>query len=326
MRRVLAALAVVAVVLGSTACSSAVAGAPAPAEVKRVPRPVSGAYVDVSVQRPDLAAVVRQTGLSQVTLSFALAKDGTCEPAWGGTRPVDALRGDIDAFRAAGGSVSVATGGAVGTYLENACGSAADLAGAYGKLLDATGTNLIDIDVETGVDAAKVVDALSLLQRRRGTDITLTLPVDLAGLTPTGLDLVRRAVAAHLVITVNALDMNFRTGGSWGQAMVDAAQAVLDQLRQVWPNASEAAQNRSLAITVEIGRNEVGPITQPQDAQQVIDFATSRGVGRLGFWSLGRDNGACAGRADAQPNCSGIAQQDLQFARQFAAFTGPPVG
>ena len=64
----------------------------------------------------------------------------------------------------------------------NACGSAADLAGAYERLLAATGTNLLDVDIETGVDAAKVVDALSQVQRRRGTDITLTLPIDLGGL------------------------------------------------------------------------------------------------------------------------------------------------
>jgi len=300
-----------------------VAGSAGAAPTAAPARAAFAPYLDVSVQRPDLAALAGQTGLKHVTLAFALSAGGACEPAWGGDQPVDAFTAEIDAFRAAGGTVSVATGGAVGDYLENACAGAADLAGAYERLLDATGTNLLDVDIETGVDAAKVVDALSQVQRRRGTDITLTLPVGLGGLPAPALDLVQRAAAANVRVTVNAMDMNFTTGGDWGQAMVDAAQAVLDQLRGVHPNASEAAQNRMLAITVMIGRNDVGVITQPADAQKVIDFAASRGVGRLAFWALARDNGACDRKVEARPDCSGIAQTDFQFTRQFAGFTGP---
>jgi len=134
---------------------------------------------------------------------------------------------------------------------------------------------------------------------------------------------VQKAAAANVPVTVNIMAMNFKTGGNWGQAMVDSAQATLDQLRQIYPNASEAVQNRSLSITVMIGRNDVGVITQPDDAQKVIDFAKSRGVGRLGFWALARDNGACAKKVKAQPDCSGIAQKDWQFTQQFASYTGP---
>jgi chitinase len=323
MKRAITLLAGLALLVGLSACSTSVAGSASGAGASAPARPAFGPYLDVSVERPDLAAVAKQTGLRHVTLAFALSADGACEPAWGGNQPVDAFTAEIEAFRAAGGSVSVATGGAVGNYLENACGSAADLAGAYERLLAATGTNLLDVDIETGVDAAKVVDALSQVQRRRGTDITLTLPVDLGGLPAPALDLVQRAAAANVSVTVNAMDMNFKTGGNWGQAMVDAAQAVLDQLRGVYPNASEAVQNRMLGITVMIGRNDVGVITQPDDAQKVIDFAESRGVGRLAFWALTRDNGACAEKVEAQPDCSGIEQTDFQFTQQFAGFTGP---
>jgi chitinase len=312
-----------ALVMGLTACSTTISGVPVAATSSAAARPAFGPYVDISVQQPDLVAVAKQTGLKHVTLAFALSNKGACDPAWGGTQPLDALKGEIDAFRAVGGSVSAATGGAVGNYLENACGSAADLAGAYEKLLDATGTNLLDVDIETGVRNDVVVDALSQVQRKRGTDITLTLPVDLGGLPAASLDLVQRAAAANVTTTVNAMDMNFRTGGNWGQAMVDAAQAVLDQLRKVYPNASEAVQNRTLSITIMIGRNDVGVITQPDDAQKVLDFAKSRGIGRLGFWALARDNGSCVKKVKAQPNCSGIAQKDYQFTQQFVGFAGP---
>jgi chitinase len=311
--------------LALSACSATVPGAPtASTGSPAAARPAFGAYLDVSVRQPDLAAVAKQAGLKHVNLSFALALNGACEPGWGGNQPLDALKPQIDAFKAAGGSVTAVTGGQVGNYLENACATAGDLAGAYMKLLDATGTNLLDVDIETGVDTAKVVEALRQVQAARSTDITFTLPVDLGGIPAERLDLVQKAAAANLPVTVNIMDMDFKTGGSWGQAMVDAAQASLDQLRKVYPNASEAVQNRTLSITAMIGRNDIaGVITQPEDAQKVIDFAKSRGVGRLGFWSLARDNGGCPKKVAAQPNCSGIAQKDWQFTQQFASYAGP---
>jgi chitinase len=286
-------------------------------------RPAFGAYLDISVSTPDLASLAGQTGLKHVILSFVLAKNGGCEPAWGGTDPLDTPKASIDAFHAAGGSVTIATGGADGPYLEKACGSAADLADAYTKILDATGTNLLDIDVEHDVQIDKVIDALQRVHRARGTDITLTLPVDLAGLGPGQLDLVRRAAATNLAVTVNIMDMDFHAKGNWGKAMVAAAETMLSQLRKVYPTASEADRSRKLGITIMIGRNDNGVITQPADAQTVLDFAKSHGIGRLGIWSLGRDRGTCATRVAAQPDCSGTAQADYQYTKQLAVFNGP---
>ncbi len=326
-------LAGIVLLLGLTACSSATPGAALPtpssaATATPAPsappaRPAFGAYLDISVSTPDLAALAARTGLKHVVLAFVLAKDGGCVPAWGGTDPLDTPKDSIDAFHAAGGSVTVATGGADGTYLEKACGDAADLAGAYTKVLDATGTNLLDIDVEHDVQIDKVIDALSQVQKARGTDVTLTLPVDLAGLGPGQLDLVRRAAARNLAVTINIMDMDFHANGDWGKGMVAAAETMLGQLRKVYPQAPEAERRRKLDITIMIGRNDNGVITEPDDAQTVLDFARSHGIGRLGIWSLGRDLGTCAKRVAAQPDCSGTAQQDYQYTKQLAAFTGP---
>jgi chitinase len=321
-----------AVLLGLSACSTGLPGtstptsAPATANptVSDAPRPAFGPYLDVSVAVPDLAALSARTGLKHVVLAFVLAQGGGCTPAWGGTDALDTLKDPIDAFHAAGGTVTVATGGADGTYLENACRSAADLAGAYTAILDATNTNLLDIDVEHDVQIDKVVDALSTVQQARGTDITLTLPVDLDGLGPGQLALVRRAAAKNVTVTVNVMDMDFHAKGDWGKAMVGAAEAMLTQLRTVFPKASKAELNRKLSITIMIGRNDNGVITQPRDAQTVLDFARSRGVGRLGIWSLARDRGTCATRVAAQPDCSGITQKDYEFTTQLATFDGLP--
>jgi chitinase len=311
--------------LALTGCQTVVTGTPA-----RSTEITSGIgfapYVDISVKRPDLAQVAAATGLKHVTLAFALAGPGGCDPMWGGTIPAadPELGAEVAAFRETGGDVVVGTGGAVGTYLENACRTAEELAGAYTGLLDAVGAKRIDVDIEAPVDAARIAGALALLQRSRGTAVTLTLPIDLAGLPPAALDLVRRTVAAGVVLTVNGMDMNFRTGGDWGQAMVDAGQATLDQLRTVYPDAGEAAQNRTLGLTVMVGRNDAGPVTTVADATKVLEFARSRGLGRLGIWSLGRDRGSCPDARRPRVDCSGIAQQDLEFTRLFGGFAVAP--
>ena len=313
-----------AAMMALTACSTTVAGEPTAATGSpAAARPAFGAYLDVSVKRPDLAAVAKEAGLKHVNLSFALALNGQCEPGWGGNETLDALKPEVEAFRAAGGSVSVATGGAVGSYLENACATPGDLAGAYMKLMDAYGTNLLDVDIEQNVQIDKVIGALGLLQRDRGTDITLTLPTELEGLGPGQLNLVKKAAATKLNVTVNIMDMNLDTRGDFGTAMVKAAQTVLAQLRKVYPNDTKAEQYRRLGITMMIGRNDTGPITQLDDSQTVLEWAKTNGVGRLGIWSLARDFGTCPGQREAQPECSGIAQQDYDFTRQLATFKGP---
>jgi chitinase len=316
-------LALLALLLTLTGCSQVVSGSPVPSA--KVTGAVGFApYVDTSVKRPDLAQVAAATGVKYVALAFALAGPGGCDPKWGGTLAADDpdLKASVDAFRKVGGDVIVATGGAVGNYFENACGTPAELAGAYGKLLDAMGTNRLDVDIEQPADADRIAEALSQVQHARGTSITLTLPIDLAGLPAPALDLVRKVAAKGVQMTVNGMDMNFKTGGDWGQAMVDAAQATLDQLRLVYPDGSEASQNRTLGLTVMVGRNDVGVITTIAGATKVLEFAKSRGVGHLGIWSLGRDNGACPRRVKAAPDCSGVAQQDFEFTKLYSGFTG----
>ena len=309
--------------LGPTACSAALPGAAAPTPASATPsppppvRPAFGAYLDPSVSMPNLSAMAEQTGLKHVVLSFVLAKGSACEPAWGGTEPLDSLKADIDLFRAAGGSVTIATGGAEGAYVENTCGSAADLAAAYTKVLDATGTNLLDIDIEQDVQIDKVIDALGQVHRARGTDITLTLPVDLDGLGPGQLNLVKRAAQTNLPITVNIMDMDFDASGNWGTALVRAAKAMLAQLRKVYPKATDAEQYRRLSITIMIGRNDNGVITQPADAQTVLNFAKANGVdgsgsGRSGGtsapardrWRRNRTAAGSCNRTTSSPDCS----------------------
>ena len=139
-------LVAVLALLGPAACSANVPGAPAPTAAPTAgpsapssARPAFGPYLDTSMPIPDLQTLAETTGLKHVVLSFALAKDNACTPAWDDGEAIESLQGTIDAFRTVGGSVTIATGGAEGTYLEVACTTAADLAGAYTKILDAVG-------------------------------------------------------------------------------------------------------------------------------------------------------------------------------------------
>src|SRR5437868_9457755 len=87
---------------------------------------------------PNPVTAMKTTGVRAYTLAFILAKGG-CNPAWDGSGSLtgSAIVNRVNAIRNAGGDVVVSFGGAAGTKLGNSCGSAAALAGAYQKVIDA---------------------------------------------------------------------------------------------------------------------------------------------------------------------------------------------
>ena len=320
-------IAVIGVVcaLGLSAC-----GTTAPSSDPAVPSTgtstgtSTAAYVDVTATRDTLAQTAEASGLRQFVLSFVLAEEGACRPSWGGIRAVDdpALAAEIADLRAVGGDVVVASGGADGSYLENACPDAESLAVAYGTVLDATGARRLEIDIEQDVPTATIVEALIRLQRERGTDVTLTLQVESAehGLTAQAVDALSTAAAAGLDVRANAMVMNFPDGGDWAGAMTSAADRIAAQIVEVRPDLDEAAARRLLGLTFMIGRNDSGPVTTLDDAARLAEYAAGGGAGSLAFWSVGRDNGDCPD-GTLQSTCSGIAQDRYAFARALAEAT-----
>jgi chitinase len=279
-------------------------------------------YVDVTFSdRPDLSEVARTTGHDDFVLSFILAREAGCEPSWGGVLPLDdaQLLADVAALQSTGGEVVVASGGADGPYLENACTSATELAAAYQRALDAVDANSLDVDIESDVPVTVVTEALAELQRERGTGITLTLQVtDESGLTPLAVEVLQAAAEQELDVTVNAMVMNFDPEDAWGDAMISTAQATVEQMREVWPDASSESLHHRLGLTLMIGRNDTGVVTTVSDAQRVLEHARAHDVGFLGFWSLARDNGDCPGQEVASSACSGLDQRPYEFTELFA--------
>jgi chitinase len=281
-------------------------------------------YLDLTAGDVDVAELAKMTGQTDFTLAFVLARGARdCTATWGGRTPIDddAALGRIAGIDELGGNVIVATGGASGTYLENAC-SEGQLVTAYEKALDAAGANRLDVDIEQEVNTDQLARSLAALQQARGTAITLTVPVGGTsdGLNDSAIALLKSAKENSVEVTVNAMTMNFNAaGGGWGRAMTLAAEQVRDDVAAVWPDASGAEIYRMLGVTPMIGVNNTGGTMRTADATYLLDWARDKKVGFVRFWSVNRDNGGC-GNGTVAAGCSGISQSKYQFTNQFHDF------
>jgi chitinase len=321
IRRCLICLSAVVVLLLTGACESAEPAVVTPGPEPSAPAELAVApYLDVVSGTADIAAIHAATGLTDFTLAFLLADEsGTCTPSWGGTKALtdSGIRAEIARIEANGGRAVISTGGASGTYLERAC-DAGELATAYGKALDLVDSNHLDVDLEQDVDVPTVISALSSLQKSRGSAITFTVPVERDGLTAASGTLLRAAEKAGLEVTVNAMVMNFDASGDWGTAMVNASEAVRDDLTGIWNDRTGPEIAAMTGLTPMIGVNDTGAVTTVADAQTLVAYARANGIGFLRFWSVNRDNGAC-GIGTLSGTCSGISQDEYAFT---ALFTG----
>ncbi|MER6942386.1 carbohydrate binding domain-containing protein [Nonomuraea sp. NPDC000554] len=292
---------------------------PPPGDIRYAP------YIDITMSTPSLVSAANATGVKNYTLAFALGDSTGCNPAWGGTIPLTDARiiNDVKALQAQGGQVIVASGGAQGPYLEHNCGTTATLLAAYKKVLDTVGTNHLDVDVEASIDVNKVNSALKQLQSERGTSISYTLRIQGQdyGLDPFSVQILQDAAAKGLNVTVNPMVMDFGHTGNWGDAMVSAAQATLNQMKGIWPSKTDAQLKRMLGVTPMIGKNDTGQTTTQADARKLRDWANANHLGFVGFWSVGRDNGGCP-NGSVSPTCSGISQTAYEFTGIFKGFTG----
>nr|WP_275078505.1 cellulose binding domain-containing protein [Parafrankia soli] len=297
-------------------------------------------YVDTSLYPPfDLVAAARTAGLRDVTLAFVVAGGGGCTPKWGGVSDLtmDGVPGQIGRFRELGGDVRVSFGGASGTELASACGSAGDLAAACRKVVDVYGVTRLDFDVESGAlpDAAantRRAQAIARLQQEaaaggRPLEVSFTLPVLPSGLTQAGVDLLANARENGVTVnTVNIMAMDYGDGaapnpaGRMGQYAIDAATATQAQVKGVFELSDAQAWGR-VAVTPMIGVNDVASeVFTLADARQLVRFASQVDLAWLSMWSLTRDQPCPGGPVPyAQPTCGGIEAQPFDFTRAFNA-------
>ncbi|MFE7099640.1 glycoside hydrolase family 18 protein [Streptomyces erythrochromogenes] len=320
----------------ASATSAAPTRTATPSPTATAPAPVGGGarfapYVDTSLYPAyDLLDTAAQTGVKEFHLAF-ITSGGSCAPLWGGVTDLanDKVAAQIGALRAKGGDVRVSFGGAAGHELALNCATVDDLAAAYGKVVDHYRLTKVDFDIEgaalpdTAANARRAQAIAKLQKAHPGLDVAFTLPVMPEGLTQPGVALLADARKNGVrvdAVNIMAMDYGPAYSGDMGQYAIQAATATQAQIKGVL-GLSDAAAWKAVAVTPMIGVNDVtSEVFTVADATQLVEFAASKGIGRLAMWSSTRDKQCAAGAVNhADATCSSILQQPLAFTRAFAA-------
>jgi chitinase len=325
------AVAVGAVAAAAVTGAVAVAGCSSGSDTSGTPVAFAP-YVDTSVTPAyDLAHTLSSTGVKEFNLGFVNAAGSDCDPMWAGRIALadDKVASQIRALRAKGGDVRVSFGGQTGKELAGACSSASALAGAYGKVIDAYKLTKVDFDIEgdavSDADAnTRRAQAIAQLQKDHPTlEVSLTLPVETDGLDHDAVAVVENAKQNGVKVgTVNIMTMDYGDSmdGDMEKYAVASATAAQKQLKTAL-GLDGAAAWKALSVTPMIGVNDVASETfTADDAKRLVDFARSKGIGRLSLWSANRDRECPGGPKDsADPACSSVSQKPMEFTDAFAA-------
>ncbi|MFC9395131.1 cellulose binding domain-containing protein [Streptomyces sp. NPDC057027] len=298
--------------------------------------PATGAgfapYVDTSLYPAyDLLATADATGVKEFNLAF-ITSGGACAPLWGGVTDLanDKVAAQIGTLRAKGGDVRVSFGGAAGHELALNCSTSSALAAAYGKVVDQYKLTKVDFDIEgaalpdTAANTRRSQAIAQLQKSHPGLDVSFTLPVMPEGLTQPGVDLLADAKRNGVrvdAVNIMAMDYGPAYSADMGTYAIQAATATQAQIKGVL-GLSDAAAWKAVAVTPMIGVNDVASeVFKVEDATQLVDFAKSKGLGRLSMWSATRDKQCASGAVTyADPTCSSILQQPLAFTKAFGAY------
>ena len=326
-RRITAGSAAFLMTAGMTLAGLAGA-APAHAAVLQV-----APYVDMSNnQETMLNSAATQAGLRSYTAAFVIGSG--CTPIWGDSLPVTndpTMDQEIAAARSDGATPIVSFGGAGGSELALTCTTVSSLQSAYQSVINHLGVNHLDFDIEgapldfTSNNDVRFKALNGLESANPGLVVSVTLPVLPTGLAADGvafLNLAKQDGTRIDLINVMAMDYGASFGGDMGQEAIQAAQSTLNQARADWP--SDGFGN--IGVTPMIGQNDTsGEIFSEANAQTLVNWAASNGIGRLAFWSVDRDQ-PCGGSANGLPSCSEIGQSPLDFTRIFLGGGGstPP--
>jgi chitinase len=294
------------------------------------PSGLNGPYLYLGWGNPPKAAdLLKETGLTQLTMAFILS-DGGCSPAWDGSRPLEGGQDaeTIKAVQDAGGDVTPSIGGWSGSKLGEVCSSAEELAGAYQKVIDAYKLKSIDVDIEANEFEMpnvrqKVVDALKIVkEKNKDIKVYLTFPTLEQAPTDNGKDLIKKGAAAGLDVdgwTVMPFDF-----GHGDQDMAKATQTAVDGLAKIVADEYKIDQEKAYG---KVGFSSMNGKTDqpnesisPSDFQKMVDYATEHHLARVSFWSANRDRPCSSG--DGNDSCSGIDQKEWEFSKIVAGYQG----
>ena len=292
-----------------------------------------------------ISGIAAQSGAKYLTLAFLETTSKTsCTLAWNGvaSQPVTGGRylSDIGSLRALGGDVIPSLGGwsadQGGTEIGDSCKDVNQIAAAYEDLVVRYGVTRLDMDIEgrsltkpDGIDRRN--KAIKLLQdwaaaTGRTVEIVYTLPTSPSGLEASGLAVLQNAISNGVrvdIVNIMTFDYYDRVTTDMGAAAISAAQGLFGQLRTLYPAKTDAQLWAMEGNTLLPGIDDYPrktEITYLADAQRVLDFARSKGIGLLTIWAIQRDNGGCPGQTDSN-TCSGIVQNPWDFTHMLTPYS-----
>ncbi|SFI68852.1 Ricin-type beta-trefoil lectin domain-containing protein [Amycolatopsis sacchari] len=273
---------------------------------------------------PNPIEVMNSTGVKWFTLAFVLS-NGTCNPQWDGSRP---LTGGVDgstinAIRGNGGDVVPSFGGYSGNKLEQSCGSASALAGAYQAVINAFGFKAIDIDLEADAYSSatvqqRTVDALKTI-RANNPSVKIYVTIG-TGQSGPDTSLINRAAASGFAADAWTI-MPFDFGGAgqnMGNLTVQAAEGLKNALKSAYGYSDDSAYRHS-GISSMNGITDQSETVTVNDFNTILNYAGSHHLARLTFWSVNRDRPCTGGAADS---CSGVSQSNWDYTKVFAKYAG----
>ncbi|MEV6962114.1 carbohydrate binding domain-containing protein [Streptomyces sp. NPDC051207] len=277
---------------------------------------------------PSATSVMSATGIKWYTMAFILSSGG-CNPAWDGQRPLTGGNDQavINSIRSAGGDIVPSIGGWSGNKLGPNCSTAEALAGAYQRVIDAYGLKAIDIDIENSdefenaVVQDRILNALRIVKANNpGLRTIITFGTTTTGPTYWGNRLIEQAKALNANIDVfTIMPFDFNGGADMYGNTVNATEGLKNKLKSTfgWDDATAYAR---IGISGMNGLSDQQELTSTAAWTQIRDWANSRHIARLAFWSVNRDRPCPGGGVTA--HCSGISQGNWQFTSITAGFTG----
>ncbi|MGW1956643.1 chitinase [Streptomyces sp. NPDC001920] len=167
-----------------------------------------------TVQR--LADVQSQYDIIAVAFADATSTPGAVafnlDSAALGGYTVDQFKADIRAKQAAGKKVIISVGGERGTVAVNDAASAANFADSVYALMQAYGFDGVDIDLENGLDATYMTQALRSLSAKAGSSLIITMAPQTIDMQSTSNSYFKTALNIKDILTV--VNMQYYNSGS----------------------------------------------------------------------------------------------------------------
>jgi chitinase len=156
------------------------------------------------------------------------------------------------------------------------------------------------------------------VQDARGVKVAFTLPVEVDGMDQYSRDIVAAAVAAGVKVSfVNLMVMDYYDDkADYGVTPEQSLDVAAGQVQTLLKLADKASAYPKLGATAMIGLNDDGGIFSLANARTLIQYAKSKHLGLVSFWSIQRDQPCSGGGIDA---CNGENSDNFDFHQIFAS-------